>query len=354
MKHKLRRMSLIEYGLVTIFWGLIVLHLYRTIAFKIIPGCSLTQSNWIFWSIWVLWILTAVFLTPRRFRTHLSVFAFINAPVAIYMVLSYYTLFRTAYTVILSVTGAVSVAYIVLVFVINRKDLLSGKYRGKLIEFFAHFLHKNRMIISGGLAVIFLVFYLTYFFGLPLMESFTVPTDPKVNTQKIADNIDTLILLQEQEWAALSAQQRLDVLQTVANIEATYLGLPHELNVIVNVLEGLTLGQYNDNTHTITIDADHLTNSDARDLVNTVAHEAYHAYERRLVDVYNNVGAQERNLLLFGRIEEYKNNFDHYIDGNDDLNKYAAQAVECDSVSYAHRAVQDYFEAIDAYLDLDG
>ena len=60
--------------------------------------------------------------------------------------------------------------------------------------------------------------------------------------------MDTILLLQEDEWEKLSAQERLDVLQTVANIEQRYLGLPNELNVGVANLDADILGYYTDQT----------------------------------------------------------------------------------------------------------
>lgn len=183
------------------------------------------------------------------------------------------------------------------------------------------------------------------------MDPVTVATDPKVNNQKISNNIDTILLLREEEWEKLSVQERLNVLQTVANIEATYLGLPHELNVTVKALDENTQGHYDDSTYTIAINVDHISEDSAEALVETVAHEAYHAYERRLVDLYYSADSQERNLLLFGRIEEYRDNFDNYIDGNEDLLGYATQAVELDSIKYAIAAVVDYYDAIEEYLN---
>ena len=351
MKKRNQPKSLIEYGIELFGWGLLVVHLYRNIAFKVIPGFSLAQSNWVFWGVWLLCIATGLMFTPRRYRTSMAVFATINSPIAIYLVLSYYKLYRTAFVIALSIIGSVAIIYVCLVLATNLKDIWHGKYQGKLKCFVAGFLHKTRMIVSMGLALIFLTFYLNIFLGLPLMDPMTVSTDPKVNNQKISSNIDTILLLQEEEWAKLSTQERLDVLQTVANIEATYLGLPHELNVTVKALEETTQGHYDDSTHTIAINADHLTEDSAHDLVETVAHEAYHAYERRLVDLYYTTGSQERNLLLFGRIEEYRDNFDNYIDGDEDLIGYATQAVELDSVKYAIAAVVDYYDAIEEYLN---
>ena len=281
----------------------------------------------------------------------MSVFATINSPIAVYLILSFFKIYRTAFTIALTTIGIIVIMYLCMVLAVNLKDIRCGKYNGKLNRFLGNLLHRLRMIVCVGLASIFLVFYLNFFFGLPLMDPVTVATDPKVNSQKISTNIDTILLLQEDQWEKLSAQEKLNVLQTVANIEATYLGLPHELNVTVEALDELTRGHYNDGTHTIAIDADHLSESSAHDLVETIAHEAYHAYERRLVDLYYNAGSQERNLLLFGRIEEYRDNFDNYIDGDEDLIGYATQAVELDSVKYAIAAVVDYYDAIEEYLN---
>lgn len=351
MKRRIQPKGLIEYGIELFGWGLLVVHLYRTIAFKVIPGLSLAQSNWVFWGVWIICILLALVLTPVCNRSSTTVFASINSPVAIYLVISYFKLYKTAFSVALTAIGVLLILYICLVLGVNIMDISRGRLRGKLKRFLRSFFHRSRMIVSMGLSVMFIVFYLNLFFGSPLMDPSTVATDPKVNNQKIANNIDTILLLQEEEWKKLSVQERLNVLQTVANIEATYLGLPHELNVTLETLEENTQGHYDDSTHTIAINPDHLCEDPAEELVETVAHEAFHAYERRLVDLYNSTGTQERNLLIFGRIEEYRDNFDNYIDGNEDLVGYATQSVELDSVKYSITAIVDYYDAIEEYLN---
>ena len=351
MKRRVQRKSLIEYGIELFGWGLLVVHLYRTLAFKTIRGLSLSQSNWVFWGIWVLCLLAGLLFTPKVKRSDLSVFATINTPIAIYLVFSYFHIYKTALIVGLSIIGTALSFYIILVIITNIGDIWHGKYKGRLVKFFVGFLHTSRMIVSLGLSMVFVVFYLNLFFGQPLMDSITVATDPKVNNQKISGNIDTILLLQEDEWERLSVQERLNVLQTVANIEATYLGLPHELNVVVDILEETTSGHYNDRTHTIAVNADYVAEESAHDLVETIAHEAYHAYEHRLVDLHNNVSSQERNLLIFDRISEYKDNFENYINGDEDLYGYITQAVETDSIKYALTAVIDYYTAIEDYLE---
>lgn len=352
MKKRKQPKSLIEYALELFGWGLIVANLYRAVAFRSIPSLSLTQSNWVFWAIWSLLLVFGFFLTPKHSRNGTSVFVSVNSPLGVYIVFSYFNLYRTAISVVLAATGVLLCLYVSLVLFANLKDLWEGKFRGKLGRFFAGFLYRSRMVVGMGLSVIFVVFYLNLYFGFPLMDPVVVATDPKVNSQKISNNIETILLLQEEEWEKLDVQTRLDVLQTVANIEATYLGLPHELNVVVEALSETTQGHYDDSTHTIAINVDHISEDSAHELVETVAHEAHHAYEHRLVDLFNSTGSQERNLLLFNRIEQYRDNFDNYIDGDDDLWGYATQAVEIDSVRYSIIAVEDYYSAIDEHLNL--
>lgn len=109
---------------------------------------------------------------------------------------------------------------------------------------------------------------------------------PITNYSTIENNLNTINLLQEDIWDILSLQERLNVLQTIANIEASYLGLPHELNVISAVMDEETLGYYNDQIHTVAFNIDFLRQGNSADILETLTHEAFHAYEHRLVDLY--------------------------------------------------------------------
>ena len=77
-------------------------------------------------------------------------------------------------------------------------------------------------------------------------------------------------MLQEDEWEKLSAQERLDVLQAVANIEQRYLGLPNELNVGVANLDTDILGYYTDTTHEIIVSAERLLNDSPWQVLDTL------------------------------------------------------------------------------------
>lgn len=353
MRQRIQTKRLISYLGELLFWTVVVAIMYKALAFKTVPGFSLAQSNLLFWGLAGVTILFNILLIPPQKRNDFNIFLSVNTPLAVYFIVSFSNIYTTLIKISVFIICVIFVGFIGLAIYMNAADIKNGKYKHRFFIFVKGIAAKGRVVLCLGLSVLFLLFHFNQFLGGPLMDAKTVATDPKVNNQKISANIDTILLLQEDEWAVLSIQERLDVLQTVANIEATYLGLPHELNVVIDVTGEYTAGHYNDGVHEITINPDVLADSTAHEAVEILAHEAYHAYEHRLVDLYNNVSAQERNLLIFGRIEEYRDNFEHYIDGNEDIYGYLFQAVELDSDKYAIAAIEDYYSAIDDYLNPD-
>ena len=169
--------------------------------------------------------------------------------------------------------------------------------------------------------------------------------------QTISKNIDTVLLLQEEAWEDLTTQEKLDVLQTVANIESHYLGLPNELNVGAANLGEYTLACYNDRTHTISIDLYHLENDSVYDVLNSCCHEAYHSYQHRLIEAYNAAGEQMKRLQIYKSAVKYREEFCNYSDGNYDFCSYYYQDGEMDARDYAEDAVDDYYRRIEAYLN---
>ena len=133
-----------------------------------------------------------------------------------------------------------------------------------------------------------------------LKSSVSATVNEQGVSQTISNNIDTVLLLREEEWSQLTTQEKLDTLQTVANIEAHYLGLPNELNVGIANLGEYTLACYNDNTHTISIDLNHLENDSVYDVLDSCCHEAYHSYQHRLVEAYNAADENSKGLRIYG------------------------------------------------------
>ena len=84
----------------------------------------------------------------------------------------------------------------------------------------------------------------------------------------IDDHMDEILLLQESKWKKLDTTEKLKVLNTVANIEASNMGISHIINLGTSKLDKQILGQYSNEKYTVYIDIDHLENDDVNDVLN--------------------------------------------------------------------------------------
>ena len=210
----------------------------------------------------------------------------------------------------------------------------------------------SKKIVGMSLALIMGISGASVLFGSSLLKSDVRPAaKANLSEQTIANNMDTILLLQEDEWAKLSAQERLNVLQTVANIEQRYLGLPNELNVGVANMDADTLGYYTDKTHEIIVSADSLLYDSPWEVLDTICHEAYHSYQYRLVEALNSADESSKNLRIFRKAYTYADEFASYKDGSADFCGYYTQDCESDARDYAEDAVSDYYWRIMDYLE---
>lgn len=169
-----------------------------------------------------------------------------------------------------------------------------------------------------------------------------------VSEETISSHIETLSQLEETRWETLSAQKKLDVLQTLANIEQNHLHLPYELRVTVNNLSDDTDGGYIHSEHQIAVNADHLLNASGREAADTIFHEAYHSYEHNLVDICKKDRSQLSTQDLVNAMI-YQHDFDHYVQGSENFAAYYNQSCEEDSRTYAASRVITCFDRIYDY-----
>ena len=183
------------------------------------------------------------------------------------------------------------------------------------------------------------------------MESLAIAAEGIFKQEEtVANNMNTVLLLQEERWQELELTERMQVLQTVADIEADYLGLPNKLEVKLADLEEEVLGRYFDAAQTIQINQKHFWNSTAEQLVNAVCHEVRHSYQFRLVDVYRNMDADYLELRIFQEIATYEEEFNNYIDPLEDFEGYYYQECEIDAREYSEWATRDYYKKIYEYF----
>ena len=172
----------------------------------------------------------------------------------------------------------------------------------------------------------------------------------------IAENLEVLQRIDPAIWAACTKEEKLEFVQTVANAEANYLGVPKPLPIRACDLPDNTLGRFIHEKYEIQIDENYLyfgdvdqdgeKESDVLDIVKTICHESYHVYQRELVNAYQSVDKEHRNLLLFHAVPEYLENLQNYNEPKVDFKAYYNQRLEKDARAYAETAVNDYIKAM--------
>lgn len=165
------------------------------------------------------------------------------------------------------------------------------------------------------------------------------------------ENADVIANFQEEKWRKLDKDKRLETAQRVAHCEARYWGIWTPLTVVVKDLDSENIaGRYNDQSYTIFIDEEHFMNSEAKEVLETICHEAYHAYSFRMIDLYKQTSGEMKHLQIFRDAEQYLGEFEHYIDGTINPLGYYLQECEKDARDYAKAAAKEYYALIKEYL----
>lgn len=333
-----------------IFWGILTLIWFNNILFRNIEGLTYDQSRHFLWCTIILSLTVGAAITWKKRRNNLSLFVNVIIPYELYSLVAYYHTVCIFTWSLIAVSLLLSIMYVVLVLKpkIRAKARKEAVIKARLVRSFLG----TRTVVACCLSIMVLVLGVSSFFGV----LFFSPSENPVNRSSgegvtIAKNIEVVSLLEEKEWSALSTPAKLNVLQTVVNIETYYLGLHHELNVITGPLPENTMACYNDRTHVITINIDHLEVDQAHDILDSLCHEARHAYQHRLCDVYDSISEEQRELLVFYNIQMYKQEFSNYVDGKEDAFGYYYQSCESDARAYAREAVIDYYFKIETYLE---
>ena len=168
--------------------------------------------------------------------------------------------------------------------------------------------------------------------------------DPAQENQ-IAANRDTIGLLNDRRWVELSDQEKLDVLQVVADIEADYLGI-QPVSVVNCRMEEHTIGYYSHAQRQTAIDLAQHEGKSALSYVRTVLHECRHAYQHDCVDSLDWSDPLVQQGAYFMQAREWKRNQDGYVTAEESLSGYYEQAIEQDARDYEENRLYDYRDQI--------
>lgn len=172
---------------------------------------------------------------------------------------------------------------------------------------------------------------------------------------RFSENVETMLKLQEEEWKLLTLEEKVDVMQCVAFCEARYLGLWTPITVqVADIEQEKVLGCYDDSVHTVYLDREHVVGDLAEEVLESVCHEVYHAYSRRMVDVYYQSKDEMKNLRFFNTASQYAENIENYISAEEDEEGYLSQKFEADAYAYGEFAASEYYRMIEEYLEENG
>lgn len=344
-------MGIIEFIISDIWWGIVVWLYYKNFLFRHIDPFSLRESRYILAALVVVTSLIGILLEYRSHRDYFSIALNLAFGFGIYAILTYLPVKPRLICFIIAVSSILAIIYSADVLchrIRNRK-----KFKRILFRRLLRAGRGSALILGAGLTVLMVYMGANVFFGSFLITPSVTPTNQTDGAgQHIADNMDTLVKLKADTWESLSVDEKVDVLQVVANIEQTYLGLPHELNVgAANLREGVA-GSYSDIDHEIYVSIDSLLNDSAVECIDTVAHEAYHALEYRMVDAYLEASEETKPLILYYDATVYMDEFADYTDGLKDTERYSSQKCESDARAYAKEATCEYVERIIDYMQI--
>lgn len=329
-----------------VYWSVISMLWYRSLCFRCVLNLSYTESKLILWMLYALSVLIGVAVTYKMRRNRTSLAVNVLLPFGLYATLAYYAYLQKMITIIYITAGILSLAYFLAILL--RRIPATRNRRSAMGKRLQQCLHGSRTIVAFCLAILVFSIGIKTVFGYQLFSAKESTTNALSSGEyTIAENIETVCKLDEHTWASLDIQERLNVLQVIANIESNYLGIPHAINVEAGNMEESTWGYYSDRNRKIVVNIDRLSVGTAHEILDVLCHEAYHAYQHRLVDLYDKQSEQDKELLLFYNASRYQQEFADYSD--EDYFEYTYQTCEVACRLYAERAVEDYYQAIDEH-----
>lgn len=159
-------------------------------------------------------------------------------------------------------------------------------------------------------------------------------------------------VINEEEWEALELSGKQDTIIAIIECEARYLGIPYKLCVkFSDDMDYETKGYYSHSERMICINNEGLRKDGGAAALVTALHEMRHCYQHAMCDAYVKLTPEERNLYCFYGVDEWCENINNYVDGEDNYYEYLGQTLEEDSRRYANKEALSYVREIRSLLN---
>ena len=281
-----------------LFWLITAMIWYRSVLFTAVPGMTVKQSKIILWIVAFMLVAFGYIITMKKRRNDLSLFTNILLPYELYAIVTYCTYLPKLVWSSVLLASILSLAFIVLGMLptAHSEQRSATGWKRQAV----HSLLGARTITAVCILILIVPIGISNVFGLGLMSTRTplVSDASEAEEWTVKNNIDAVRLLREEEWEELNPQQKPDVLGVVSNIEIRYLGL-NEVYLKSSVLNGETAAHYNHRDHEIVIDLGQLETVAAADVLDSLCHECYHAYQYQMIALYEDTPEKYRNIVIW-------------------------------------------------------
>ncbi len=202
--------------------------------------------------------------------------------------------------------------------------------------------------VWGGMMLVICFLFLCFPYPDGVTPSSVTPSNDLVAEEGslTLSQKETVEKLEETVWNTLSEKEKLNVLQVVLNIETTYLGIHPVVLCSDESMRGGYLGVYLSEEERIHINREYLRTASPQECVQTICHEARHAYQQSVVDALDWDKAEVSNNRYFKEAAVWREEFSGYVSGFEDYENYYGQTVETDAREYASQATEVYFEFV--------
>lgn len=150
------------------------------------------------------------------------------------------------------------------------------------------------------------------------------------------------------DWDELNSDERLDLMRKIAIIEAERLGIGNisEITITSGKASEYTYAYYSQTKKNITINVQHLDSGRMQDVLNSLLHEVFHAYEYYVIDNTDFDSEIVKTSYYYKDARKWKANDEKYCPAEVDYETYRAQPLEADARKYAEERVLAYINTI--------
>ena len=203
------------------------------------------------------------------------------------------------------------------------------------------------VFILGGMASTFLFPSLRY---ISLLKRIPPIDKDTAYEEAIMSNEEQVRRFSDGSWTELSDEEKVAAMHTIVDIEVIYLGLPHEVPIIVKDLPHDTYAQYSSKERTIHINEILMDEETSPYMVlSVICHEIYHAYQFAQVYLYDSTNEMFQGLRIFDEAREYKYELTGFFKNSEGASwwEYKSQTMEMNADKYGYSSANFYMEYFD-------